>query len=62
MRQLSSTSVRADWGADIDWDAEGNPLPDLSQVAGWSKASGYPPHDAGRALFGGWRLKDIEGK
>ena len=33
-------------------------LPDLAQVKGWSKASGKPPHDAARALFGGWRLKD----
>ncbi len=38
-------------------------LPDLSQVTGWSKASGKPPKDASRALFGGWRLRDIpEGK
>ena len=34
-------------------------LPDLSQVTGWSKASGKPPTDASRALFGGWRLGDI---
>jgi hypothetical protein len=33
-------------------------LPDLAQVTGWSKASGKEPHDPGRALFGGWRLKD----
>jgi hypothetical protein len=38
-------------------------LPDLSQVTGWSKASGKPPTDASRALFGGWRMEDIpEGK
>jgi hypothetical protein len=38
-------------------------LPDLSQVMGWSKASGKPATDASRALFGGWRMKDIpEGK
>lgn len=37
-------------------------LPDLSQVTGWSKAKGEPPHDARRALFGGWRLGDIEKK
>lgn len=37
-------------------------LPDLSQVTGWSKAKGKPPHDARRALFGGWRLGDIENK
>lgn len=33
-------------------------LPDLSQVTGWSKASGRAPHDATRALFGGWRLEE----
>lgn len=31
-------------------------LPDLAQVEGWSKASGEPAFDEGRALFGGWRL------
>ncbi len=35
-------------------------LPDLAQVTGWSKASGKPPHEAGRALFGGWRLENWE--
>lgn len=34
-------------------------LPDLSQVTGWSKASGKPATDPTRALFGGWRLGDI---
>ncbi|MEG3088186.1 hypothetical protein [Sphingomonas sp. PB4P5] len=33
-------------------------LPVLDQVTGWSKASGRAAHDAGRALFGGWRLGD----
>jgi hypothetical protein len=31
-------------------------MPDLGQVTGWSKATGRPPHDASRALFGGWRI------
>jgi len=36
-------------------------LPDLGQVTGWSNAKvGKEPHDAGRALFGGWRLWDLE--
>lgn len=35
-------------------------LPDLGQATGWSKASGKPPHEAGRALFGGWRLEHWE--
>jgi hypothetical protein len=33
-------------------------LPALEQVTGWSKAKGNPPHKAGLALFGGWRLED----
>jgi hypothetical protein len=40
-------------------------LPALDQVTGWSKA-GPKPVDAGAsgkpALFGGWRLKDREGR
>jgi hypothetical protein len=38
------------------------PLPALDQVTGWSRADpAKVPHDPGRALFGGWRLKDWEG-
>jgi hypothetical protein len=37
-------------------------LPPLSQVTGWSKASGRPAHHAGVALFGGWRIGDMERK
>ena len=35
-------------------------LPALDQVTGWSKASGDAGHDATRALFGGWRLADMD--
>jgi hypothetical protein len=35
------------------------PLPALDQVTGWSRASGRPPHHAGVALFGGWRIGDM---
>jgi hypothetical protein len=36
-------------------------LPDLAQVSGWSRADpDKAPHDASRALFGGWRIEDIE--
>ena len=35
-------------------------LPALGQVTGWSKASGRPAHHEGRALFGGWRLGDLD--
>lgn len=38
-------------------------LPALEQVTGWSKADpAKPAHDPGLALFGGWRLKDWEGR
>jgi hypothetical protein len=38
-------------------------LPDLAQVTGWSRADpGKAPHDPGRALFGGWRIEDMEKK
>lgn len=36
-------------------------LPDLSQVTGWSRADpAKAPRDPGRALFGGWRIEDME--
>jgi hypothetical protein len=35
-------------------------LAPLSQVTGWSRASGKPPHHEGVALFGGWRIEDME--
>ena len=36
-------------------------LPALDQVTGWSKANPEKaPHDPTRALFGGWRLKDMK--
>ncbi|HYW16411.1 MAG TPA: hypothetical protein VE891_09705 [Allosphingosinicella sp.] len=34
-------------------------LPPLSQVTGWSRASGRPAHHEGVALFGGWRIGDM---
>lgn len=34
----------------------------LGLVTGWSKASGRPAHHAGVALFGGWRIADMERK
>jgi hypothetical protein len=36
-------------------------LPDLAQVTGWSRADPTKtPHDPTRALFGGWRLEEME--
>ena len=38
-------------------------LPDLAQVTGWSRADPEKaPHDPRRALFGGWRIEDMEKK
>jgi len=37
------------------------PLPDLAQVTGWSRADpAKTPHHPDRALFGGWRIEDLE--
>jgi hypothetical protein len=35
-------------------------LPPLDRVTGWSRATGKPAHHAGVALFGGWRIDDME--
>ena len=38
-------------------------LPDLAQVTGWSRADlAKAAHHPERALFGGWRIEDMEGK
>ena len=38
-------------------------LPDLAQVTGWSKADpSKTPHHPERALFGGWRIEDMEAR
>ncbi|MFL6759253.1 hypothetical protein [Sphingomonas sp.] len=38
-------------------------LTDLALVTGWSRADPTKvPHDPGRALFGGWRMEDMEEK
>jgi hypothetical protein len=37
-------------------------LAPLETVTGWSRASGRPPHHEGVALFGGWRIADMEKK
>jgi molybdenum-dependent DNA-binding transcriptional regulator ModE len=44
-------------------DEAGSGLPDLAQVTGWSTADpAKAPHHEGVALFGGWRLEDMEAK
>lgn len=35
-------------------------LPPLELVTGWSRASGRPAYHEGVALFGGWRIGDME--
>ncbi|HEU0134980.1 MAG TPA: hypothetical protein VFR28_09165 [Allosphingosinicella sp.] len=37
-------------------------LPPLETVTGWSRASGRPAHREGVALFGGWRIGEMERK
>ena len=42
-------------------DEEAPPeLPPLHLVTGWSRAKGRPKHNPDKALFGGWRLEDLE--
>lgn len=44
-------------------EREGFGLPDLAQVTGWSTADASKvAHHEGRALFGGWRLEEMEEK
>jgi hypothetical protein len=42
--------------------ADEPPLVPLELVTGWSRAAGRPPHHPGVALFGGWRIADLEKK
>jgi hypothetical protein len=64
-REAEDYAIReAAWRAAMDKAGHYIPagvfLADLAQQEGSSKASGDAPHDAGRALFGGWRLQDID--
>ena len=55
----STGSVPPQDERDEERDAFG--LPDLAQVTGWSRADpAKAPHDPRRALFGGWRIGDME--
>lgn len=47
-------------GEGADGAGPASALPDLGQVTGWSKASGAPGVDDGRALFGGWRIEHLD--
>ncbi len=64
-REAEEEALRraAQYEATGDWRYEDEPpppaLPDLRYVTGWSKADPKKPkHNADKALFGGWRLKD----
>lgn len=49
------------WGAAGEDVRRGLGLPDLAQVRGWSRAdAGKAAYDPERALFGGWRIEDLE--
>ena len=51
------------WGPAGEMVRERFGLPDLAQVTGWSRAdAGKTPHDETRALFGGWRIEQLEEK
>jgi len=51
MRLARGEETWAEW--------EPGDLPDLAQVTGWSKATGKAATDPSRALFGGWRVRNI---
>lgn len=53
-------AVRAARGQETHFEWERIVLPDLSQVAAGRAHSAKTPHDPGRALFGGWRIEEME--
>jgi hypothetical protein len=50
------------WGAAGEEARRRLGLPDLAQVAGWSRADPVKEPHGDSALFGGWRIKDLQGK
>ena len=53
------------WEETGGWRGAGDPpppvpVPPLHLVTGWSRATGRAPYHEGVALFGGWRLADME--
>ncbi|MBV8687068.1 MAG: hypothetical protein JOZ90_06080 [Alphaproteobacteria bacterium] len=60
-REREDSAVRR--AVERGWDSPPPPLPALpalDQVTGWSGASGRPPRHPQVALFGGWRIADME--
>ena len=50
------------WGAAGEEVRRKFGLPDLAQVTGWSRADPTKEPHGDSALFGGWRIEDMEGK
>lgn len=46
----------------LEDEPEPLPLPPLHLVTGWSKASGRAPWHPDVAMFGGWRIEDMEAR
>ena len=68
-REAEDAALRraAVWEETGSWRGAGDPppppaLPPLELVTGWSRAKGKPAHHEGVALFGGWRIGDMERK
>lgn len=60
LRRAARFEESGDWRFDDE-----RPLPELPRlelVTGWSRASGKPKHNPDVALFGGWRLKEMEAR
>jgi hypothetical protein len=56
-------AARRERGEPSHLEATLRPLPALDQVTGWSEADPEKEaHDKDRALFGGWRIADWEGR
>lgn len=56
-------AIRAERGEVSPHEPLPPPLPDLAQVTGWSRADpAKAAHDETRALFGGWRIEDMQRK
>lgn len=63
-RNIDAIKSAARFEATGSWRRADEPPPPglvpLELVTGWSKASGRAPHHPGVALFGGWRIEDME--
>ena len=60
IRRALHFETRGDWR--FEDEAAPLPLPPLELVTGWSRAKGGPKHNPDVALFGGWRIAEMERK